>query len=539
MATGGFSAAYGERASSLLAIDLRGGERSRFGGVASVGAGGVLALGRGRLPASGSWLASARRSILETAFSRGNTRAVPRYADVFGRVTLQPGRHHELRLLLLGASDHADVEPIQSTGPSSATDEQRLTLAGVGLRSRWGGATRTSFAVALSRNAIEAYRSNAGAIDGREVTDERELRVRADVQQALGHGVELLGGVTWRRSNVSFDLQDTGHRNEYGVLVPPLRVVWRDTVNEPAAYLEVSAPIGQGVRATAGVRAERPGTSGKAYATPRLRVEYDAHTRARLTASAGVYRQAVPYIWIAPWPGNAALPPIRCTLYTAGAEVRGPWGLRGAVEGFVKRYSGYPVDPAEPPRVLIAAGAEFDVDFVGHLTGAGLVRGGGIDAAVSRSFGPRASVAASYSHWRMEQRGLESVWRPSAYDIRHQVRTIGTWHPASRWSLSASWRYASGRPYTPYDVAASIRANAGRYDRKQTNALNYPAYVRADARLERVFTPGRTVLTIFVEVINLTDHDNVFVYTWSRVLRAPDPVCQWGRTPAAGVRVEF
>jgi hypothetical protein len=139
----------------------------------------------------------------------------------------------------------------------------------------------------------------------------------------------------------------------------------------------------------------------------------------------------------------------------------------------------------------------------------------------------------------MEQRGLESVWRPSAYDIRHQVRLIGAWRPGSRWSLSAWWRYASGRPYTPYDVAASIRASAGRYDRQQTNALNYAAYRRADARVERFFTPGRTVLTIFAEVINLTDHDNIFVYTWSRALRAPDPVYQWGRTPVGGVRVAF
>ena len=52
-----------------------------------------------------------RRSILETAFSRGNTRAVPRYADVFGRLAFQPSPRHELRMLVLGASDHAEVVP--------------------------------------------------------------------------------------------------------------------------------------------------------------------------------------------------------------------------------------------------------------------------------------------------------------------------------------------------------------------------------------------------------------------------------------------
>jgi hypothetical protein len=539
MATGGYSVAYGERASSLVAIDLQGASGVRFGGTASAGAGGVLALGRGPIGSSGGWLASARRSILETAISRGNTRAVPRYVDVFGRVSLHPGSRHELRALVLGASDRAEVEPIQSTRPSTTTDEQQLALAGVGLRSRWSAATRTSLTAAFSTNEVDAYRNNAGVIDGREVSRERELRVRAEVQQALGGGVELVGGAAWRRSNVSFDLQDTGYRNEYGIVVPPLRAIWRDVVSEPVGYLEVTAALGRGVRATAGLRAERPGTSGHVYATPRVRLQYDVTGQVRLTTSAGVYRQAVPFIWIAPWPANAALPPIRCALFTAGAEVRGPWGLQGAVETFVKRYEGYPVDPAQPPRVLVDAGAEFDVEFAGHLSSAGLVHGHGFDAAVSRAFGRHGAISTSYSHWRMTQRGLDSVWRASAYDIRHLARVIGAWHPAARWTISGSWRYASGRPYTPYDVAASIRANAGRYDRTQTNALRYTPYARADLRAERVFTPGRTAITVFAEVMNLSDHDNLYVYTWSRALKRPDPVYQWGRTPVAGVRVEF
>jgi hypothetical protein len=539
VAMGGFSAAYGERASSLVQIDLPAGETRPVAGAVSAGAGGVLALGRGAVGRGGSWLGSVRRSILETAFSRGNTSAVPRYRDLFGRLTVPLGAAHDLRVLLIGASDSADVESVQSTRLSAIRDEQTLALAGIGLRSRWGEWTSSSLAVSFSVNETDAYSSNAGVVDGRELSREGELRVRAEVQRAVSRRLAVTLGAAFRRTAASFDLQGGAYRNEYGIYVPALKTSWHDRVPEAAGYVEAAATLAPGLRAVAGLRAERPGTSRDWRATPRLRVEYDAARGVRLSGSWGVYRQAVPLVWIASWEGNRNLSPIRCAMGTLGAAVSGPWGLRLSAEAFLKRYQGYPVDPAEPPRVLVSAGGDFDVPFVGHLLGAGSVHGSGVDAIVSRTFGPRGEIAASYSHWRVAQRGLDLEWRPGDYDIRHQARTMATWRPSLTWTVSASWRYASGRPYTPFDPAASIKAGGGRYDRARTNALRYGAYERLDVRVERLFAPGRTVLTVFAEVMNLTDHDNIYVYTWSRSTRRPDPVLQWGRTPVAGLRLEF
>ena len=278
--------------------------------------------------------------------------------------------------------------------------------------------------------------------------------------------------------------------------------------------------------------------SGAWFATPRVRVEWAAAGPVRVSTSWGVYRQAVPFLWIASSAGNASLPPIRATQGTLGAEVHGKWGRVG-VEGFVKRYRGYPVDPAEPARVLISAGADFDVPFVGRLAPEGRVRASGVDLAAERAIGSTVRLAGSYSYWHVRQRGLELQWRPGDFDMRHQVRVLAAWQPRLKWTASASWRYASGRPYTPFDVYVSTWVGAARYDRKRTNAVNYTPYARLDVRLSRIFTPGRTVVTVFGEIENLTDHDNIHAYTWSRSARRADPVYQWGRTPVAGVRVEF
>jgi hypothetical protein len=166
------------------------------------------------------------------------------------------------------------------------------------------------------------------------------------------------------------------------------------------------------------------------------------------------------------------------------------------------------------------------------------VRARGFDSVVSRGIGAHVKAALSYSIWKVTQAGLDGVWRAGDYDIRHQTRaTLG--YSRAAWNASASWRYASGRPYTPYDIAASSRARSGRYDLAKVNAERYPAYHRLDVRAERAFKLGKTVLTAYGEVDNLYDRTNIYLYEWDNAAKASKAVDQWGLTPVAGVRVTF
>ena len=45
--------------------------------------------------------------------------------------------------------------------------------------------------------------------------------------------------------------------------------------------------------------------------------------------------------------------------------------------------------------------------------------------------------------------------------------------------------------------------------------------------------------TLFAEVDNVYNRDNVYIYEWSRALRQTQPILQWGLTPIGGVRIDF
>jgi len=167
------------------------------------------------------------------------------------------------------------------------------------------------------------------------------------------------------------------------------------------------------------------------------------------------------------------------------------------------------------------------------------VRAWGVDAGAARRALRGLDVSLGYSYWRVSARALDGVWRPADHDVRHQGRVELQLIRTAGWAGSLSWRYAHGRPYTPFDVAASIAARGPRYDRSRINGGRYPPYHRLDLRVDRSFRLGRATLAVFAEVENLYDRDNVYLYEWSGSARAARPIYQWGRTPVGGIRVEF
>ena len=48
-----------------------------------------------------------------------------------------------------------------------------------------------------------------------------------------------------------------------------------------------------------------------------------------------------------------------------------------------------------------------------------------------------------------------------------------------------------------------------------------------------------TRLTVYGELDNLYNRENLYLYEWSRSARQARPVYQWGRQPIGGVRWEF
>jgi hypothetical protein len=109
---------------------------------------------------------------------------------------------------------------------------------------------------------------------------------------------------------------------------------------------------------------------------------------------------------------------------------------------------------------------------------------------------------------------------------------------------------ASGRPYTPFDLADSNEQNRGIYDVTQINALRGPMYNRLDLELERSFHARKGVFDIHAGAENVLNRGNLLGYLWLNDCKqgwgcansSGEPIIkadQMGRYPVFSARYEF
>jgi hypothetical protein len=535
---GGFSVAFGDRMSSVADISLRPGRADRVHATLGAGVGGAMGIAEGPAGPSGSWLVSARRSFLEAVFHDESAQAVPRFADALVRVNRTAGGRHAWTLLGIGAKDGVDVRD-DRTGAQEITGDETVGLAGIRFDSAWSARTSSTLAASVGSSEVDVTAMDGAVVDAIDKGHDVEVRVRADVRRSNTRAGDVLVGAAIKAYRYDYDLYVNDLWTPYETATRDLTARDARSFTDSAAYAEIARVLPARGRLLAGIRLDHWSAASVTAGSPRVKAEFVPTRYLRVVGYWGMYRQGVPYIWMASAPQNVGLAPIVSRQYGGGVDVEPARWLRAGVEAFDKRYHNYPVDPAVPSRVLVSSSADFDSPYVGPLVSAGQVHARGIDSLAVLTAGSRLQVTANYSYWRVSQMGLDDIWRSAEHELRHQGRVELMYRPADQWSTGFRWRYASGRPYTPFDAKASIKAGRGVYDLMQINTLDYPAYARLDARVDRTFVARRTATMIYFELDNVFDHDNVLVYNWNRSLRGPKAVYQWKRTVVAGVRVEF
>jgi hypothetical protein len=126
-------------------------------------------------------------------------------------------------------------------------------------------------------------------------------------------------------------------------------------------------------------------------------------------------------------------------------------------------------------------------------------------------------------------------YRPD-FDIPHTVQLVVERALPASASLSASFRIASGKPFTP--VTGSVATPEGYYPVfGPINLDRLPLYQRLDLSLSKTHSLGHKAAMIpYLGVTNALDHRNVFAYSYSSDYSQRHPAeGAWGRVFYFGV----
>jgi len=259
-----------------------------------------------------------------------------------------------------------------------------------------------------------------------------------------------------------------------------------------------------------GGRAQFDAASGQVSGSARLGAAVSLPTiKTALKVSVGVAAQPslIP-LQQDPILGNPNLKPERSFTGIVGIEQPLPFEALLRLEGWVKALDQLVVNPDTPQLLaeIEATGAP-----VYRNLGTGLAKG--VDLLFlgrTRYFSYGASAALLFSD---RHNPLAAVVKdyPAPWDQRFTFAAHVSFSPNNKWLFTGRFNYRTGRPYTP--VIRFTRDDANQRFLPvfgATNGDRYPGFYEFNARAERRFRFGPLDMAVYLEVLNLTNSQNLF-----------------------------
>ena len=308
---------------------------------------------------------------------------------------------------------------------------------------------------------------------------------------------------------------------------------------EPGVFVEaVWSPV-QSLRVIAGVRADYETYMRKLWVDPRLSVLWSPLTWLTLKAGAAIYHQPPDYRTgqLSPVFGNPDLLPEGARHYTVGAETRLTDTLGLDVQLYYK-------DLFDQARATLASGIGSDVNIPGaetRYTSKGYGRAYGAEFLLRTKEWKHfvGWVAYTWSRFERDYYG-DVIFAPGPLDQPHNIIAAASYKFPFDIIFGARFRYASGPLVTP--IVASLYDTQGNYYYPLPGlpwSQRLPDFWQLDLRIDKRFVFKSWVLSIYLDVQNATNHQNVEGIFYNYDYTQKQYVYGIPVLPALGVRGEF
>jgi len=528
---GSYPQRTGDRLGPQLEFLTRDGSRDGFHlrTMVSMVAAGVVAegpLAGGR----GSWLASVRQSYLDWVIREiyPDFNSFMGFTDAFGRVVFDASARHQVSLTLLaGRSHYEEVDP--GTSPNAFADaESRGGLAILGVRST-GQTWSLNQRVYGQTNTFQNTQPAGLEIGSGRYTD---AGYRVDFTRALGARVTVDAGgqaqrVADRQSMFSYDRR-----------VPPRRTTLEayDTLaTRGGAYVHLRWQAAPASLLTGGARVDATSLVAGAAASPWLQFEQRLPHGLLVRAGTGLYRQEPSSDQLDGLNGGGdglgrqrALHADVGVEQILGARTRWQVSLFNRQERDVAFASG--LEPrGAGAKVPYNPSARYENRLDGYARGVETV----LQRRDPNGLSGWVAYAYELSRYRDAKTG-ESF--DGDYDQRHTLNLYASLRLWSRANAIAKYRIGSNIPVRGYYSPTGVEDSDGLPTFALGPARNVgrlPTYSRLDLRVNQVFNFSTRRLTLFVELINVTNRTNAGL-SGGRSIEKLLPLI-----PAAGFLFEF
>jgi len=551
---GGFGVKYGDRLSSIMDIKFRDGDKHNLHGKFDMGLGGFGAIVETPIQTDkSSLLFSIRRSYLDLILRGTGLTGVPNYWNFNLKATYQLSHNHLLALIGIGGIDEIRFKDFESTSENALLNRDAVSDGWryiSGLSHKWLIDNNTFLRSSISANAYNnTWRDDSVGVDasGNEISrrldlsntsTDKELVFRSDFSKRFSpRDLFELGVTAHAISNDNQIFQRAG--TDITGNNPEININLIAKATKLGAYTQYTRNFTADFSITAGLRWDYFDYINTKHAlSPRLSASYDVTDKLRFNLGGGLYQQAPPLIWLVADARNRQVDWLKTYQAVLGVEFFPSEDLKFSVEVYTKEYRDYPVSVNNPQFVYSSAGADWGLPYEHIRTGSnGYARG--MEVFAHKKLSDKFYGMVSYGFSQIRFKDGNGDERPSGFDYQHLFTVIGGYKLTNDLELSAKFRYAGGRPYTPFDLAASQAANRGILDYTRVNSERFADYRRLDIRADYRFSLFGWNTLFFVDLQNVMNFENVEQIAWNAKKNQPDRILQWQFLPVAGIKAEF
>jgi hypothetical protein len=528
LSSSAFGAEFDNPLSGVLSFEQREGDPSGFGGNFRFGASEAGLTLEGPLfrknksePAKTTFLLSVRRSYLQFLFELIGLPIRPDYWDYQWKIKHEINKFNSLTFIGIGAIDDFSVKP-----PDEFDAEQQATLeqvpiidqrsATVGLSWKRNYKNGKGFmTTALSSNRLEnvfaRYKDNTtktGTIFQND-SYEWESKLRFQATQYVDK---------WKWS-AGFNLQKSSYKNDtqfifydityqtdlnfikYGFFLKGSRNFFNDRLSFSLGLRTDEDTFSEGSNLTDNI-------------SPRLSLSYalSKDQKWKFNASLGRYFKIPTYTMLGFQERNVFVNKdalyTKSDHYVAGIEYNLTQASRVTVEGFLKKYSNYPISLIDGVS-LANKGGGFEVLGNEAIISEGLGESRGAEVLFQQKLSNNFYGILAYTYFFSEFSGIDGVSRPSVWDSRHLISFSGGYKLKRNWEVSARWRFAGENPYVPINLELSTVSYPEiilDYDRLGDVKLS--AFNQADIRIDKKWNFNNLSFNFYFEVQNFMAQPN-------------------------------
>jgi len=552
--TGGFPANYGDSMSGLLVLNSQRPDMPRH---TELGASvyNTSALFSGYSAERGlDWLLSARRSNLDVFLS--NDLGKPDYFDIFAAVGIDLSAQARLSFNGLYADDQVVVitESVPEELEQSISNSRNRHLWML-LENQWTG--DLSSATVLSSSHLNSLRDAqvndpdqyTGTVVDRRETDVTGLRQDWLYQGMVGH--VLRWGIEIKHMKASYHYQSAAEYNEFFAYFPGVENPAMSHIDAAPRGNSYSLFVSDRWRLTKplalqlGLRWDRQTYTRPTFSnqlSPRLSLLYEVNAALQLRVSWGRYYQSQGIHQLSVEDGLKSFSPAqRADHWIAGVQYHFAGDYRLRLEAFDKDYSRL------KPRFenlfdKLALIPELEPDRVRLDPESARARG----VEVSLEYRGRKEINwwLNWS-WTKATDSIRGRDQPRSWDQRHAVQGGIAWTHGP-WEAGAALNVHSGWPTT--GMSLGFEEEEDRYFPipGPRNGERVGTFATLDLRISRTFQVKPGELSVFFEVTNVTDRNNVCCLDFDLEEDSPEgPYLDRSKDfwlpviPAAGILWEF